>query len=47
MIVQFQCGRFQLSLDRPLIMGVVNVTPTPFPTAAVSRAAAAIATRSS
>jgi len=30
MIAQFQCGRFQLSLDRPLIMGVVNVTPDSF-----------------
>lgn len=25
-----QCGRFRLSLDRPLIMGVVNVTPDSF-----------------
>jgi dihydropteroate synthase len=25
-----QCGRFKLSLDRPLIMGVVNVTPDSF-----------------
>jgi dihydropteroate synthase len=25
-----QCGRFQLALDRPLIMGVVNVTPDSF-----------------
>ncbi len=24
------CGKFQLSLDRPLIMGVVNVTPDSF-----------------
>lgn len=26
----FQCGRFRLSLERPLIMGVVNVTPDSF-----------------
>jgi len=26
----FQCGKFQLSLERPLIMGVVNVTPDSF-----------------
>lgn len=25
-----QCGKFQLALDRPLIMGVVNVTPDSF-----------------
>jgi dihydropteroate synthase len=25
-----QCGRYRLSLDRPLIMGVVNVTPDSF-----------------
>ncbi|MCB5364483.1 dihydropteroate synthase [Pusillimonas sp. CC-YST705] len=25
-----QCGRFELSLDRPLIMGVLNVTPDSF-----------------
>lgn len=25
-----QCGRFQLSLKRPLVMGVVNVTPDSF-----------------
>lgn len=25
-----RCGRFQLELDRPLIMGVVNVTPDSF-----------------
>jgi dihydropteroate synthase len=25
-----KCGRFELSLDRPLIMGVVNVTPDSF-----------------
>lgn len=26
----FHCGRFTLSLDRPLIMGIVNVTPDSF-----------------
>jgi dihydropteroate synthase len=26
----FRCGKFRLSLDRPLIMGVVNVTPDSF-----------------
>ncbi|WP_348944163.1 dihydropteroate synthase [Chitinibacter sp. FCG-7] len=26
----FQCGRFQLALDRPLVMGVLNVTPDSF-----------------
>ena len=25
-----QCGRFRLALDRPLIMGIVNVTPDSF-----------------
>src|SRR5471032_1399021 len=30
MIAQLQCGRFRLSLQRPLIMGVVNVTPDSF-----------------
>ncbi len=25
-----RCGRFELSLDRPLVMGVVNVTPDSF-----------------
>ena len=25
-----QCGRFRLTLDRPLIMGVINVTPDSF-----------------
>ena len=30
MIAQLQCGRFRLSLHRPLIMGVVNVTPDSF-----------------
>ena len=27
---RFACGRFTLSLDRPLVMGVVNVTPDSF-----------------
>jgi dihydropteroate synthase len=27
---ELHCGRFRLSLDRPLIMGVVNVTPDSF-----------------
>jgi dihydropteroate synthase len=26
----FQCGKYRLSLERPLIMGVVNVTPDSF-----------------
>jgi dihydropteroate synthase len=26
----FRCGRFQLALDRPLVMGIVNVTPDSF-----------------
>ena len=25
-----RCGRFQLALDRPLIMGIVNLTPDSF-----------------
>ncbi|MDP1718235.1 MAG: dihydropteroate synthase, partial [Burkholderiales bacterium] len=25
-----QCGKFRLSLERPLIMGVINVTPDSF-----------------
>lgn len=28
--MQLRCGRFSLSLERPLIMGVVNVTPDSF-----------------
>jgi len=28
--VKLRCGRFALSLDRPLVMGVVNVTPDSF-----------------
>jgi len=27
---QFQCGRFQLMLNRPHVMGIVNVTPDSF-----------------
>src|ERR1019366_5231619 len=30
MIARLQCGPFRLSLHRPLIMGVVNVTPDSF-----------------
>ena len=26
----FDCGRFKLSLDRPLIMGILNLTPDSF-----------------
>lgn len=26
----FQCGRFELGLERPLVMGIVNVTPDSF-----------------
>jgi dihydropteroate synthase len=29
-MAHLQCGRFRLSLERPLIMGVVNVTPDSF-----------------
>jgi len=25
-----RCGRFELSLDRPLVMGILNVTPDSF-----------------
>ncbi len=28
--MKLQCGRFALSLDKPLVMGVVNVTPDSF-----------------
>jgi dihydropteroate synthase len=28
--MQLRCGKFQLSLERPLIMGVVNITPDSF-----------------
>ena len=30
MIAQLRCGRFRLPLQRPLIMGVVNITPDSF-----------------
>jgi dihydropteroate synthase len=30
MTAQLQCGRFRLALERPLIMGVVNITPDSF-----------------
>ncbi|MBE0612238.1 MAG: dihydropteroate synthase [Burkholderiales bacterium] len=30
MTAHLQCGRFRFSLDRPLIMGVVNITPDSF-----------------
>ena len=26
----FRCGRFSFALDRPLVMGIVNVTPDSF-----------------
>ncbi|MFQ6689146.1 dihydropteroate synthase, partial [Bordetella pertussis] len=26
----FQCGRFEFDLERPLVMGIVNVTPDSF-----------------
>ncbi|MBC7993748.1 MAG: dihydropteroate synthase, partial [Rhizobacter sp.] len=29
-MTQLQCGKFLLSLDRPLVMGIVNVTPDSF-----------------
>lgn len=29
-MASLQCGRFRLALDRPLIMGIVNVTPDSF-----------------
>ncbi len=43
--MRFQCGRFQVELDRPVVMGVLNVTPDSFsdgglylePAAAVAR----------
>jgi len=28
--MRFQCGRFLLDLDRPVVMGVINVTPDSF-----------------
>jgi dihydropteroate synthase len=30
MATELRCGRFKLSLERPLIMGIVNVTPDSF-----------------
>lgn len=30
MSTRFQCGRFELSLERPFVMGIVNVTPDSF-----------------
>ena len=30
MSAAFQCGRFELGLERPLVMGIVNVTPDSF-----------------
>lgn len=30
MLQHLQCGRFRLSLERPLVMGIVNVTPDSF-----------------
>lgn len=40
----FHCGRYRLSLDRPLIMGIVNLTPDSFSGDGVGEdAAAAIA----
>ena len=29
-MASLRCGRFTLSLERPLVMGVVNVTPDSF-----------------
>ncbi|MGO1767919.1 MAG: dihydropteroate synthase, partial [Advenella sp.] len=31
----FICGRFELTLKRPLVMGIVNVTPDSFSDGAV------------
>jgi dihydropteroate synthase len=28
--MHLQCGRFRLALERPLVMGIVNVTPDSF-----------------
>ncbi len=50
MSVYLQCGRFRLALERPLIMGVVNITPDSFsdggkfldPAAAIAHAHALI-----
>lgn len=30
----WQAGRFEIGLDKPKIMGIVNLTPDSFPTAA-------------
>lgn len=30
MVDTFLCGRFELSLERPLVMGIVNITPDSF-----------------
>lgn len=30
MVNTFLCGRFELSLERPLVMGIVNITPDSF-----------------
>lgn len=27
---KFQCGRFEFALDRPIVMGIINVTPDSF-----------------
>jgi len=48
---RFLCGRFKLSLERPLVMGIVNITPDSFsdggrydaPDAAVAHARALLA----
>lgn len=37
----FRCGRFNFTLDRPLVMGVVNVTPDSFSDGGICRDAAA------
>lgn len=29
-MAKLRCGRFELSLDRPLVMGIVNLTPDSF-----------------
>ncbi len=33
----WQAGRFEIGLDKPKIMGIVNLTPDSFPTAAYIR----------
>ncbi|MFY9346509.1 MAG: dihydropteroate synthase, partial [Orrella sp.] len=30
MVKTWQCGRFEFPLDRPVLMGVINVTPDSF-----------------